>query len=205
MKKTAVFAAFLIFIVSVSITIGQLTKGSINNPINQTFARYGVPYRSFTTTSTAVNAVTNLVMLETYDNLSSGILQKVCYTNGGTDTGSWLGMVYGPLVTEDTIVNSPLLAQTASSTVGNEVATSPDCELVTNETAMPAGRYYIGVQFSDSGHQYIRTQNTSITPNDSAQFSVAFSPTSNLPSVATTSGGVLTADAPIMSIVFKQP
>lgn len=141
-------------VVSVITIFGQYTYARLNNP-HSLIQRWIAPYNGGWYVATASATITSgTVTLSEFENHTVSAVTGLCYQVGSAAAGSVRMAVYGPIVQEESALNSRLLVETASTTqVGTTGA--PHCLNVAT-TTLPAGRFYVAFQGDNAVGTFMR-------------------------------------------------
>lgn len=115
------------------------------------------PYHS-TLVVTSATPIVGSVYLEEFECKESVFADSVSYVKGATQAGSIIMGIYGPITTEETCQNAPLLVQTGSVAVSAGTNTEQAVAL-TAKTLLKPGRYYTATTFSDATNTFQRNSN----------------------------------------------
>lgn len=112
-------------------------------------------------TSSQAASTAGRVYLALFDVAAPTTVDQITLVNGGTAAGNIRVAIYGPVVTEETCEGARLVVESASvaqsgTSAGQSISLAP--------TLLQPGRYYIGIQFSDTTATFFRQgANTIVT------------------------------------------
>lgn len=119
--------------------------------------RWISPYHN-SLVSTSATPNVGSVYLEEFETKESCFAGSISWVKGGTQAGSVLLGIYGPITTEETCAGAPLLIQTGSVIVSAGTNTEESVAL-TAKTLLKPGRYYAAITFSDATNTFQRNVN----------------------------------------------
>lgn len=96
------------------------------------------------------------VLLSEFELQDDAFIEGVTYIVGGTSNGNVRVGIYGPITTEETALDAPLLVESASTAQGS-INTSQSISLT--KTKAKAGRYYVALQGDSGTGTYQRNTN----------------------------------------------
>lgn len=105
---------------------------------------------------TSQTMTTDRFIYAEFESLTGGWVDQICYIVGATQNGNVTLLIYGPVVTEETIIGASKLIESASTAQGS--INSSQCINVT-ATYLTPGRYYVGLQGDNSIGTYMRQSN----------------------------------------------
>lgn len=155
MKKYTIAFISLVAVVS---TI-YVADARLSNPVSLRGVRWASPYHTAVTV-TSQTFVAGTVFAALFEVTQPVVADQMCYVVGGVAQGSVRMGIYGPVVTEETMLTSPLLATTASTSQSAISINSPHCIDLTTNPELKQGRYYMVLQGADATGTYMRNSNT---------------------------------------------
>lgn len=118
----------------------------LNNPRLKAVNRWIKPYAIAGTAGiSGVGTVGRVYMCE-FEVTENMIVDAIAFYNHATIAGNVTVGIYGPIVTEETPLNSPLLVESASTAHAGANAVQI---ISITETSLKIGRYYVAAEFSD--------------------------------------------------------
>lgn len=196
LKKKISIALMLILSV---VTIGQIAYARISNPIVPS-ERWLSPYMTGLAATSQAFSIGRFFNMEFNVSVNSTV-DQLCYIQGGTQNGNVQMAIYGPLVTEDSIVGAPFVASTTSVAQSAGTINLPQC-LSIGPVSLPAGRYYVGIQSDSASGTYMRQANQTQVVGWSGSFDTVYG---NLPITTATTTTTSGSNVPGIRIRIVRP
>src|SRR4030066_320451 len=154
-KLTLTFS--ILFLATIIFSGVNFVHSKINNPPVFKMRWLAGYHGGFNTAVTSQAMTANNFIYVEFENPSPAIVDSICYTSGSTASGNVTLAIYGPIITEESMVGAPLLVKTASTAQSG--TNTLQCISV-SETQIPIGRYYVGIHSDNSTGTYMRQSNT---------------------------------------------
>lgn len=142
-----------IALVAVIVVTGQMASAGLQNPQGQNL-RWLFTINGGDAVASQSNAnQANQVALSLVNVPQPVRVEALCYSVGSAGAGNVRLGLYGPITSEEEVVGSSLVVQTASTAQGSAFANQ--CISVAT-TSIPTGRYYIAYQADNTGGTFYR-------------------------------------------------
>lgn len=124
---------------------------------NPAVIRWLAPYYGgFSVVTTSQTSTAGTVLLALFEAPARCIVDQIVYVSGTTASGSVVVGIYGPVLTEETALDCPLVVESASTL---QSGTSVPQAVTIAATSLAPGRYYVAFEGEGTGQTYMRHGN----------------------------------------------